>query len=70
MKPNLTQLLAIAGLSLGMLSFASVAEAGINLNSSSLTGQTIEKQPPQQFMGLPRNGSSLTGQLYQKQQKK
>ena len=48
MKPNLTKLALTAGLSLGMLSFASVAEAGLSLgNGSSLTGQKTEKQSAQ-----------------------
>ena len=67
MKLNLTKLALTAGLSLGIISVASVAEAGINLNGSSLTGQTSEKQLQQQSKALSANGSSLTGQTTKKQ---
>ncbi|MDJ0591815.1 MAG: hypothetical protein QNJ72_17760, partial [Pleurocapsa sp. MO_226.B13] len=57
-----------AGLGLGIISFASVAEAGVMLgNGSSLTGQTSEKQPQQQLKGMSDQGSSLTGQKTEKQ---
>ncbi len=53
MKLNLTKLALTAGLGLGMLSFASVAEAGVMLgNGSSLTGQKTEKQS-QQLLPTP-----------------
>ena len=67
MKPNLTKLLLIAGLSLGMLSIASVAEARLSENSTGLTGQKAEKQPQQQLKGMSDQGSSLTGQTTKKQ---
>ena len=68
MKLNLTKLALTAGLGLGIISFASVAEAGVSLgNGSSLTGQTSEKQPQQQLKGLRAQGSSLTGQTTEKQ---
>ena len=70
MKLNLQKLLLTAGLSLGMLSIAFVAEARLSENGSSLSGQKTEKQLPQQLNGLPVNGSSLTGQVSQKQQKR
>ena len=67
MKLNLTKLTLTAGLGLGMLSVASIAEAGIRLNGSSLTGQTTEKQPQQQSKRMSSNGSSLSGQTTKKQ---
>ena len=63
MKLNLTKLVLTAGLSLGIISVASVAEAGINLNGSSLTGhlpQPTTKWQPQQSKGLTSKGSSLS----------
>ena len=69
MKLNLTKLALSAGLSLGMLSIASVAEAGLPMNGTSLTGQTTEKQRSQQLKDLPKNGLILTGQVSQKQRK-
>ena len=48
MKLNLPKLLLTAGLGLGIISFASAAEAGLSLgNGSSLTGQKTDKQPAQ-----------------------
>ncbi|MDJ0570148.1 MAG: hypothetical protein QNJ53_14035 [Pleurocapsa sp. MO_192.B19] len=70
MKLNLPKLLLTAGLSLGIISFASVAEAGINLNGSSLTGhlpQPTTKRQPQYSKSLTCNGSSLSGQTTKKQ---
>ena len=67
MKLNLPKLLLTAGLGLGMLSIASVAEAGIMVNGSSLTGQKTEKQLPQQLKGIGVNGSRLGGQTTKKQ---
>ncbi len=70
MKLNLTKLVLTAGLSLGIISVASVAEAGINLNGSSLTGhlpQPTTKWQPQQSKALTAKGSSLTGQKTDKQ---
>ena len=51
MKLNLTKLALTAGLSLGMLSVASVAEAGTAEQGSSLTGQKTEKPPPKKNLG-------------------
>ncbi len=62
MKLNLTKLALTAGLSLGMISIASVAQARLSENSTSITGQTTEKQLPQQLKSLTTNGSSLTRQ--------
>ena len=68
MKLNLPKLLLTAGLSLGIISLASVAEAGVMLrNGSSLTGQKTEKQSHQQLKGVSDRGSSLTGQTTEKQ---
>ncbi len=70
MKLNLTKLALSTGLSLGMLSIASVAEAGIRLKGTSLTGylpQPTTKRQPQQFKALSSNDSSLTGQTTEKQ---
>jgi len=63
MKLNLSRLILATGRSLGIISFASVAEAGIELNSSSLKGQLSEQ--PQQLQSLKKlsgNSSKLTGQ--------
>ncbi len=66
MKLNLSKLLLTAGLGLGIISFASVAEAGLSLgNGSRLTGQKTEQQPQQQLKGGNWQGSSLTGHLPQ-----
>ncbi len=43
MKNNLLQLLLTAGLSLGIISTPSIAEAGMRVNGSSLTGQSSQK---------------------------
>ena len=67
MKLNLPKLLLTAGLSLGIISLASVAEAGMHPQGSSLTGQTTDKQPQQQSKAIGLNGSSLTGQTTEKQ---
>ena len=70
MKLNLTKLVLTAGLSLGIISVASVAEARINLNGSSLTGhlpQPTTKWQPQQSKGLTSKGSSLTRQTTEQQ---
>ena len=67
MKLNLTKLALSAGLSLGMLSIASVAEAGVRHQGRSLTGQKTEKQPQQQLKGAYPQGTSLTGQKTEKQ---
>ena len=62
MKLNPTKLALAAGLSLGTISFASIVEAGIRLNGSSLTShlpQPNTKQQPQHYQALTANGSSL-----------
>ncbi len=66
MKLNLTKLLRTAGLSLVMLSVASMAEAGIMINGSGLTGQITRKQLQQQSERMSSNGSSLSGQTSEK----
>ena len=66
MKLNLTKLALTAGLGLGMLSFASVAEAGPAEQGSSLTGQKTDKHPQQQSKGSKEQGSSLRGQKTEK----
>ncbi len=38
MKLNLPKLLLTAGISMGIISISSIAEAGLHLNGSSLTG--------------------------------
>ncbi|MDJ0596876.1 MAG: hypothetical protein QNJ72_44100 [Pleurocapsa sp. MO_226.B13] len=60
MKLNLPKLLLTAGLGLGTISAASVAEAGIRLNGKSLTGQTSEKQLQQQLQKHPEVIDVLT----------
>ncbi len=67
MKLNLSRLVLTAGLSLGMISIVSVAQARIQLNGSSLTGQKTEKPPPQQLKGTSEMNSRLTGQTSEKQ---
>ncbi len=67
MKLNLTKLALTAGLSLGMISIASEAQAAIALNGKSITGQTTEKQFKQELKGAHPQGSSLTGQTTEKQ---
>ena len=69
MKLNLTKLALTAGLSLGIISFASLAEAA-PLNVTSLTGhlpQPTTKWQPQQSKALTNNGTSLSGQTTEKQ---
>ncbi len=72
MKTNFPQLLLTAGLSVGIISIPSIAEAGMRANSSSLTGQvsrpTSQDQPQPKTKALSMNGSSLTGQKTKKQQ--
>ncbi len=72
MKTNLPQLLLTAGLSVGIISIPSIAEAGWNMNSSSLTGQisrpTNQDQPQRFTKGIGTNGSSLTGEKTKNQQ--
>lgn len=73
MKLNLSRIVLAAGLSLGIISFASIAEAGLELNGSSLKGQvspTFPQKPFQQLKKLSGNGSSLRGQVPQSTTKK
>ncbi|MGK7948393.1 MAG: hypothetical protein AB4368_06190 [Xenococcaceae cyanobacterium] len=63
MKLNLSRLVLTAGLSIGIISFASVAEAGLELNGTSLRGRlNRQPQPSQELKKLTGNGSSLRGQ--------
>lgn len=60
MKLNLSRLILAAGLSIGIISFTSVAEAGIELNGKSLKGQSSKQ--PQQLKIIRMNNQRLTGQ--------
>ena len=62
MKLNLSRLVLALGLSLGMVPFASAAEAGITLNGSSLGEQSHQQQLLQQAKATELNGSYLTRQ--------
>ena len=66
MKLNLIQLALTVGLSLGIISIASVAEAS-PFNGTSLTGQTTEKQPQQHLNGSVPPDTSSTVQKTEKQ---
>lgn len=69
MKLNLSTIVLAAGLSIGIISFASLAEAGLELNGSSLKGQSDSKsQPSQQLKGIGINSSSLKGRSSEKPQ--
>ncbi|MDJ0567534.1 MAG: hypothetical protein QNJ53_00655 [Pleurocapsa sp. MO_192.B19] len=72
MKINLPQLLLTAGLSVGIISIPSIAEAGYPLNGTSLIGQvsrpTSQDRPQKLTKGFTINGSSLTGAKIKKRQ--
>ena len=69
MKLNLSRLVLTAGLSIGIISFASVAEAGITLNGTSLRGRlNRQPQPSQQFKVIRLNGTKLDRQSSSKSQ--
>lgn len=68
MKLNLSRLILATGLSIGIISFASVAEAGLELNGTSLRGQSSEQpQPSKQLKRLSQNTSNLTGKTSRQQ---
>lgn len=66
MKLNLSRLVLTAGLSIGIISFASVAEAGLELNGTSLRGRLNRQPQPSQIIRM--NSTKLDRQSSSKSQ--